>query len=1277
MKSLTRLSLAALLCAGMAHAQTASPTPEPKSPATKDSKIPVELAPADNKVEEQELLILSPFEVSGQKDTGYQATETLAGTRIRTQLKDVASSISIVTKEFLADIAATDNSTLLQYTTNTEVAGTRGNFAGTGNGRTLSAGTGIQSNQRVRGLTSADQTRDYFGTDVPWDSYNIERVEIQRGPNAILFGLGSPSGIINTATRNAIYRDTGSVESRMGSYGSNRVSLDMNKSLIDNVLAIRVDGLWNNDKFQQKPAFKDDKRISGALRFDPQFFGKDFATSIKVKAEKGRINANMPRNTPPYDSITPWFDAAGKFTVVGASPANTGYTLYDLASTAVGVSPYLKSIIGQQTPAYFMSGTTGQTYQINGGYINNAFLNTNGTKRGAGQSAVGQGYSEPLYAFGSYRDFQSNNAAEPNVYMRAMYGDKSLTDRTVFDFYNKLIDGDNKGESADWTTYNVSFSQNGWGDRVGLELTADYQKYNNGNWSVFGASPAISIDVTQVMQDNSTNPNYGRPLITSGAGGSGTVGTTERKGSRANLFAEFRSSDFIQNGLWTKILGKHRFNAVASRDTVFSESLNYNMYANNNAWDAYANQTTGYTNGFTNRAPIAVVYLGNSLASRTAASGASIPNASAQINLRPGNIYLFDSTWNSSANPSDPWTPTGAYQNEVYTSVAPGTGTQASNPANYKGWSADRNLNLMSYKDGDPLYTSASKSERVTTSYAGTWQGYMWNESFVPTLGWRYDVVTSKRVSAGQDGANKGFLKMDGGNYMLPDLLPTNYYKTHSVSGGTVFHINKALPKRWDDVMPLNVSLSYNESSNFQVGTARVDMYNRPISNPQGKTTEYGVLLSTKDNRFSLRAIQFKTVAKNSTITNDSGFFGTIQQGLKFRNVFLYQMSGYDLSTRVGYAPTNAPLTALGGTPGVVNGQSVTWGTRWFWTPAYVDDKGRAAQTAYYSLYAGQTLPTNQGALTLQTWSQSIAMRDASMNAWNDIQKWLDAKGFFSIWNMSPTTTSALTDRSTYEASIAGSSNPAANTPANAAYTPATSSVAAYGGGAPGGYTVTGDQESKGHEFELTANITSNWRLAFNASQTTAINKNIGGEALQEFVDYMDVMIAGPAGEMRQFNGDYQSGNSLRKKWADWRTTWTWQKLQEKTTAAELRKWHFSVVSNYSFTKGWLKGVGVGGAYRWADKIVTGYPVYLDAQGYAQYDLSKPAYGPADESGDLWTSYEHKLTNKINWKIQLNIRNVLKNEGLIPVTVQPDGQSWAGARIKPVQEWSLTNTFMF
>lgn len=301
----------------------------PSTATEKTTAAAVGTAKAD-----EEVVVLSPFEVSAAKDTGYVATETLAGSRIRTDLRDVGSAISVVTKEFMQDVGATDNATLLQYTTNTEVGGTHGNYEGKGNGTTIYDSTPINTSQRVRGLSAADQTRDFFTTDIPWDGFNVDRIDIQRGPNAMLYGLGSPSGIINASTRNANFRDSGIAEARVGSYGASRVSLDVNKNLIDNVLALRVDGLYNRQRFQQKQAYQNDKRVYGTIRWDPKFFGKDFATDVKMRIEQGRITANLPRTMAPYDSFTPWFTSANKLTIDQAGNTAGNYTLYDLSSTA-------------------------------------------------------------------------------------------------------------------------------------------------------------------------------------------------------------------------------------------------------------------------------------------------------------------------------------------------------------------------------------------------------------------------------------------------------------------------------------------------------------------------------------------------------------------------------------------------------------------------------------------------------------------------------------------------------------------------------------------------------------------------------------------------------------------------------------------------------------------------------------------------------------------------------------------------------------------------------
>ena len=1210
--------------------------------------------PAAQASGDEDMITLSPFEVTSDKDTGYQASQTLAGTRIRTDLKDVGSAIGVVTKEFMQDIGATDSATLLQYTTNAEVAGTHGTYAGMGNGQTLFEGNSISTNQRLRGIGAADNTRDYFLTDIPWDSYNVDRIDIQRGPNSILFGLGSPAGIVNASTRSAEFRNMGSAELKVASYGSVRSSLDINQVLIKNQLALRLDGLWSKEKYQQKPSEQKDQRLAGALRWDPKLFGPDFSTSIRVKGEKGKIDANKPRTSTPYDSVTPWFTSSAN----GGSGGIVVDNVYLLGSNASTTNPWLASISGQQTPTYFINGNDGVVSSINAGYINNGFVKNDGTYAGPGANAIGQRYGEIIFGLGGYKDYAFN--AKLPYYTYAQYKNKMLTDTSVFDFYNNSIDGPNKGQGADWSTYNISLSQTGWKDRVGIELTFDYQRYNASQWSLLGGAPTLNVDVTKEMQDGSTNANFGRAFVSTTNGGSGSTNFSERQAFRASGYAELRASDFTKSQFLTDLFGKHRINFVGSREVNNTESRAYNRYANDNVWDAFTTHTTGLTNLFNYRSPVSLIYLSPSLSSAT---GGNISGIKSNIQNNDGPVYLFDSTWTATnVTPSAAWTTlpgSDAHLNKMYNpaGVTPtGAFTQASNPANYKGWTKTTNLNVLSFDDGEPLYTDAAKRQRVVSSYAGTWQGFLWKDSIVPTLGWRYDEVMTRSKTASKDNANKGYLKLGDADYSLPDWKATDVFKGHSLSGGMVVHINKAIPSSWD-VLPFNLSLTYNDSKNFQALSSRVDVYGNAISNPAGTTKDMGILLATKDNRFSLRVIKYKTEVSNATVSTDSGYSGTIVQGLKFRNVFLYKMTGYTLDTRLPYGQTGAAAN-----------------NRNYWTQAYVNAAGRPVQTINYLNDPGQygaSVPSTS--VKLETPEEAMAHRDASIRAWNDIQKFLDDRGFFSAWNFTPTTLSALTDRATYEASL----DPATNFPKTSQYMPVVSSVANYGASTPQGYAITGDSKSEGYEFELTANVTKNWRVAFNASKTSAINTNIGGSALQELVDYLDVQMAGVAGDMRQFNGDFAAGNELRKKYSDWRGGYTLLKLQEKTDASELRKWRYNIISNYSFTTGVLKGAGVGGAYRWQDKVVIGYPVFNDAKGFAAYDLSKPYYGPTEAGMDLWASYEHKLTKKVRWKIQLNLRNAFEKNGLIPITVEPDGQTWAGVRMKPVQEWSLTNTFSF
>lgn len=75
---------------------------------------------------------MSPFEVNTDKDVGYAAQETLSGTRLRMDLRDVGASLSVLTPEFLEDLGVHSSTQALLYTpsVDTYIGDNTGDFNG-------------------------------------------------------------------------------------------------------------------------------------------------------------------------------------------------------------------------------------------------------------------------------------------------------------------------------------------------------------------------------------------------------------------------------------------------------------------------------------------------------------------------------------------------------------------------------------------------------------------------------------------------------------------------------------------------------------------------------------------------------------------------------------------------------------------------------------------------------------------------------------------------------------------------------------------------------------------------------------------------------------------------------------------------------------------------------------------------------------------------------------------------------------------------------------------
>ncbi|HRE80828.1 MAG TPA: hypothetical protein PLN52_07255, partial [Opitutaceae bacterium] len=78
----------------------------------------------------EEVVQLSPFSVSADRQVGYQAESTLAGAGLRTPIENVGSAISVITPQFFADTGSTKMRDVLVYQAGMETAGLGGNFGG-------------------------------------------------------------------------------------------------------------------------------------------------------------------------------------------------------------------------------------------------------------------------------------------------------------------------------------------------------------------------------------------------------------------------------------------------------------------------------------------------------------------------------------------------------------------------------------------------------------------------------------------------------------------------------------------------------------------------------------------------------------------------------------------------------------------------------------------------------------------------------------------------------------------------------------------------------------------------------------------------------------------------------------------------------------------------------------------------------------------------------------------------------------------------------------------
>lgn len=1199
---------------------------------------------------EEEIFTLSPFEVTASENQGYNAATTLAGNRLRTDLRDIGSAVSVVTEEFLEDVGATDNASLLQYTTGTEVGGVQGNFAGLGDASTLNEDT-ISPNQntRVRGLAEADNTREFFRSDIPWDSYNVERVDLQRGANSILFGQGSPAGIINAGLKSAQFGNTGEVELRFGSHGSMRGTLDFNRMILEDEFAVRVSALLEDEKYKQNPAFSEDKRLFTALRYEPKFLNQNSAHTIfKANFESGSIDSNNPRYLPPADAITPWFTDLNQATYnqfqafdhLSGRP-NHGQSRVNLASGPA--NPAYEPVLGTYAfpsartgPAVFFGGSGQSMYvtDIIGAFVSGG-IGPDGTVDGIIDAMPDNGWVS-LQGTAQW----AINANAP--YSKAgLWKNNLITDPSIFDFYNNLIDGDTKREWQEFDVLNLSFSQTFLENQVGFSVDYNAENYENGQTALLPGEVRLQIDPMAVFGDgtpdagasggepyaNGTpNPNVGRPFVSSNNAWSNRSRASERDALRVTAFAQY-DFDKGDDGWLGRILGEHTVTGFLGDESVEGDSRAWQRYGIFD--DSFYDLAARGGDRFNAMAPVQVVYLGDSLLGQSV-QGANIPGVSGNIAMTGGAINYFDSTWNSSVDPAAAW------QNGFYLPGAPeANSTQSENPANYVGWTS-RPLSFVDAESSaaarDRLTTSAALSKSETKSEALIWQGKLLDRSLVATYGWRKDTAESWAFSMTPndfDPANdRGAVNFSPSYYKLPS--DSNEIEVQSRSYGVVAHLMD-LPGVGEALgtLPFEMSLYYNQSTNFKPDSSRVDLYGEPHPAPAGKTVDKGIRIATRDGRYALRVNRYETTNANASSTqiNAASIGNWMQLVQNFANVFEYDILpwGYDASLH------GADTDIFG-----VNGDAMRYNYHRFYTDALAAEPG--------------AIVSPDG-----NWVVNPNFEHSVLDAVRAFQRSVDPR-FYEAWGI--------------------------NTFGD--FGPSTGEVFYH---VPDGFSIIEDNVSEGWEYELSAQPTDNWRISFNASKTDARRMNVGNENIREFMTLVSeaLTVNNGLGRMHHYWGT-EDVVTAGKNWYDGEglvgapgSEWRLAQLVEGATVPELREWRANLVTNYAFSDGRLKGLNIGGGARYQSSVIIAYPPTGDPNDptTVQYDFDNPIEGPSETNYDLWVGYQRPLSDKIDWRVQLNVYNAFDGgDGLIPITAQPNGD-FAAYRIAPTRTWSISNTFEF
>ncbi len=743
--------------------------------------------------ESNEVFDLSPFQVDASEDVGYLASATTAGSRLNTQLKDVASSITVLTPEFLDDLGSLDLAEGLQMVAGAETWETSDETGVNSLNQGYTGGDfGDRNNSdgsvRVRGLGNAANAMNFIETIGAPDRYNIERSAFLRGPNSILFGLSRPAGLVNSTTKRALlYQNLNRLDLTVDNFGSHQTVLDVSRVIKEDVLGVRAVFKNTENRYMFENSFQHDKRIFLTATWKP-FESTTITAFYEDQSDFGR----KPNYRLPQDNVTGWLElwnqAQGSFTpeqiadnfywdanadttTGGSAPDSPDVTVTDFF-TGEPFNPLLRQDLdGRNRPLMF--------YYANGDWQN------------------------PIDGIVTYAGATEPNGAQPAAIKRREFHrsndpfentdgfvDRQASDQGIFPWKDiDLSSLPGAFRKNDNSKKHINLEQK---IADSLYLSATFQSEKNTYDQLFvpiAQQQQISLDVNTNLPDGRVNENFLRPFVY----GRNIARFTDTEFDNTLVQLNY-DLDFAEKFDGLGWLGFHRMTGFysASEKDILTYRWGYSVL----------NQIDGvYTGGDNaNRHTYQMWYVGDP--------------------VQPGDTSLRFTGF-----PDDVTSFIGRDYDFLYY-VENANGTPGSWQLSPEKISATRN----------PFNNSLERSTVEASGYGASLQSFFWNRTIVTTLGWRKDDVDvfdwvnpNHDVNDPVDGTDRSY-------YTKPNS-PTSAISEPTVTKGIVWHITP------------EIRVFAQESENFDLTSNRVDNLFRPIAPQNGTTEEYGIGFTLLENK--------------------------------------------------------------------------------------------------------------------------------------------------------------------------------------------------------------------------------------------------------------------------------------------------------------------------------------------------------------------------------------------------------------------------------------------